>query len=91
MWDNNPFVHYNIKNINNHYRIQKKVSREQCATCKSRCINSKCTFKLCSKCCVEQTAEGGQGRVKSHRAAKERRDAMGEGAEAEAKGDSNVV
>ena len=88
MWDGNPsFVHdYNIKKINNHYRMQKKVAREQCTKCKSRYINSRCTtFKLCSKCCcVDRTSEGGPCRVKSHRDAKKRRDAMGEGAEAEA-------
>ena len=49
MWAGNPFVHYNIKKINNHYRMQKKVAREQCTKCKSRYINSRCTFKLCSK------------------------------------------
>ena len=74
MWDGNPFVHYNIKKINNHYRMQKKVAREQCPTCKSRYINARCTFKLCSKCCVERTTEGGPCRVKTHRIAKERRD-----------------
>ena len=92
MWDGNPFVHYNIKKIDNHYRMQKKVAREQCTKCKSRYINSRCTFKLCSKCCVaRKTAEGGPCRVKSHRDAKERRDAMGEGTEAEAEGEDGGV
>ena len=91
MWDGNPFVHYNIKKINNHYIMQKKVAREQCTKCKSRYINSRCTFKLCSKCCVDQTTEGGPCRVKSHRNAKERREAMGEGAEAEAEGEDGGV
>ena len=61
MWDGNPsFVHdYNIKKINNHYRMQKKVAREQCTKCKSRYINSRCTLKLCSQCCVERTTNGG--------------------------------
>ena len=54
MWDGNPFVHYNIKKINNdHYIMQKKVAREQeqwCTTCKlySHMVLA-CTFKLCSK------------------------------------------
>ena len=95
MWDGNPFVHYNIKKINNHYRKQKKVAREQCKnTCKSRYINgARCTFtkELCSKCCVDRTTEGGACRVKSHRGAKETRDAMGAAAEAEAEGDGGVV
>ena len=44
------------------------------------------------KCCVERTTEGGPCRVKSHRDAKERRDAiMGEGAEAEAEGEDGGV
>ena len=81
MWDGNPsFVHdYNIKKINNHYRMQKKVAKEQFTKCKSRYIsNSRCTFKLCSKCCVDRTTEGGPCRVKAHCIAKEKRDAMGE-------------
>ena len=84
MWDSNPFVHYNIKKINNHYSMQKQVAREQCTTCKSRYINARCTFKLCSKCCVDRTTEGGACRVKSHHGAKETRDAIGAAAEAEA-------
>ena len=91
MWDGNPFVHYNIKKINNHYRMQKKVAREQCPTCKSRYINARCTFKLCSKCCVDGTTEGGACRVKSHHGAKETRDAMGAAAAAEAEAEGGVV
>ena len=71
--------------------MQKKVAREQCPTCKSRYINARCTFKLCSKCCVERTTEGGPCRVKTHRIAKEKRDAMGKGAEAEVEGEDGGV
>ena len=72
--------------------MQKKVAREQCTKCKSRYINSRCNFKLCSKCCVERATEGGPCRVKSHCDVKERRrDAMGEGAEAEAEAEDGVV
>ena len=91
MWDDNPFVNYNIKNINNNYIIQKKVAREQCPTCKSRHINASFTFKLCSKCCVDRTTEVGPCRVKTHFISKERRDEMGEGAEDEAEGEDGGV
>ena len=57
MWDNNPFVHYNIKMYNNHFKLQKKVARVNCKKCKARACNSYCSFKLCLKCCVEHVLE----------------------------------
>ena len=72
MWDNNPFVHYNIKKYNNHFKLQKKVVRVNCEKCKSRACNSHCSFKLCLKCCIGQTIESsgtGNCKVKAHRVA----------------------
>ena len=74
MWVNHPFVYYNIKKYNNHFKLQKKVTRVNCEKCKSRAYNSRCSFKLCLKCCIEhimESAGDGNCKVNAHRVSKD--------------------
>ena len=74
LWDSNPFVHFSVKKVHNHYAM-KNIEIEQCANGGDRHTNSKCTFKLYLKCCVDRKVEGGEEACKVNR----NRDAKEEG------------
>ena len=50
--DSSPF-HYQCNKVSSYYKIVKKHTKVNCAKCLSGVSNTKCTSKMCKKCCTE--------------------------------------